>query len=162
MNKSQDPFKDLNKELVAEQPGLGVSLAGLALVLLFGFGLRFLCQSDRYLELVENATRQIDPRVQAHVGTVELSLADGMLPELAVVIKNIEAESSETCWMRPSLEVDEVKLPLDFFKLLQGQSRPAKSQFHSGPICPSARKNQKRLNLNPLVLIKSLVPLLRL
>ena len=121
MNKSQDPFKDLNKELVAEQPGLGVSLAGLALVLLFGFGLRFLCQSDRYLELVENATRQIDPRVQAHVGTVELSLADGMLPELAVVIKNIEAESSETCWMRPSLEVDEVKLPLDFFKLLQGQ-----------------------------------------
>jgi hypothetical protein len=119
--RPRNELKDIEKELVAEQPGLALGVTGLCLALFFGLGLRFLCQSDRYLELVESAAKQIDPRVQAKVGTAYISLADGILPELAVVVKEISVESSESCWMRPSIEVDEIKLPVDFWQLLHGK-----------------------------------------
>ena len=120
-SRPRNELKEIEKELVAEQPGLALGVTGLCLALFLGLGLRFVCQSDRYLELVETAAKQIDPRVQAKVGSAYISLADGILPELAVVVKDISAESSESCWMRPSIEVDEIKLPVDFWQLLHGK-----------------------------------------
>ena len=117
----QNPYEELEKELVAEQPGLALGMFGLCLALFLGLGLRFISQSNRYLELVEKAGQQIDPRVQTHVGSVRISLSDGFLPELAVVVKDVSFESGENCWLRPVMEVDEIKLPIDFFKLFRGQ-----------------------------------------
>ncbi len=118
---SNNKFKDLEKELVAEQPGLAVSVTGLIIALFIGLSIRTALAPERVLHLVEKAAANIDSHFVPHVGRAGVSLADGIFPELAVVVKDLSLESDEVCWMRPSLEVNQVKLPIDFFKLLRGK-----------------------------------------
>ncbi len=114
-------LKDFEKELVAEQPGLAISVAGVILGLFIGFTVRSALAPERILHLVEKAATHIDSHFVAHVGSASVSLSDGVFPELAVVVKDLSLESEETCWMRPVMEVDQLKLPLDLFKFFTGQ-----------------------------------------
>jgi hypothetical protein len=114
-------FRKLEKELVAEQPGLAVSVIGLLLALFMGLAIRAALSPERILHLVEKAATKIDSRFNAKVGGAYVSFAEGAFPQFAVVVKDFSMESDEACWLRPTLEVDELKLPLDFWRFLRGQ-----------------------------------------
>ena len=121
IKKVPDKLKDLEKELVAEQPGLAVGVIGLVLALFIGLATRTALAPDRILHLVEKAAANIDSHFVARVGGASISLADGIFPELAVVVNDLSLNSEEVCWMRPSLQVDQLKLPVDLFRFLSGQ-----------------------------------------
>jgi hypothetical protein len=114
-------FRKLEKELVAEQPGLAVSVTGLLLALFMGLAVRAALSPERILQLVEKAAAKIDTRFNAKVGGAYVSFSDGLLPQFAVVVKDFSLESDEKCWLRPTLEVDELKLPLDLWSFMRGQ-----------------------------------------
>jgi hypothetical protein len=119
-SSSMQDLEKIEKELIAEQPGLAVSITGILLSLFLGFIIRSTLSPERIIGLVEKAAQKIDHRFKAHVGAASVSLADGSFPEIAVVVKNLSLESDEVCWMRPSIEIDEVKLPLNIFRFFRG------------------------------------------
>lgn len=119
--KDQDQLKKYEKNLVAEQPGILTSIIGLMLSLFIGVAIQVAISSDKIIPLIDKAATNIDPRISARVQSARVSLANGIFPEIAVVVTGIHIESNEACWMRPVLEIDELKLPLNLLKLFQGQ-----------------------------------------
>lgn len=121
MSPDRKSLQNREKELVAEQPGLAVSIAGVLLAVFMGLAVRAALSSERIFELVQSAAAKADPRFQHRIGSAYISLADGIFPELAVVIHDVVVESDELCWMGPLLEVDELKLPVDLWHLVRGE-----------------------------------------
>jgi len=125
MSPENNIFSDLNsnykKTLVAEQPGFILSMVGILLSIFISIVVKATLSSEKVLVLIDKAATKMDRRLDVRVGSASISLADGVFPEVAVVVKDLHISSEESCWMRPQLEVDELKLPLSFFHLLKGE-----------------------------------------
>lgn len=119
--KPQNSYQQEMKELVAEQPGFFFSILGLVIALFFGLAVRALIAPEKVREKIIHASTRVHSDLQFEIGEAYISLADGILPELAVVIRNIKMTSEKACWMRPQADIEEIKLPLSFFNLLQGK-----------------------------------------
>lgn len=115
-NKSND-----YELLIAEQPGFTVLFVGIILSLVLGLSFRAGFSESRLLREINYAASRIDTSIQFSLGGASLSLADGILPEFAVKVENIKMDSGNSCWMSPVAEINTLKLPLSFFKLLLGQ-----------------------------------------
>lgn len=113
--------KNSEKYLVAEQPAWNIIFSGVVFSLFMGLVIRAVFSPDRVREHIEKAAQQIHKNAQVSFSQARISLADGLLPELAVVVRDIRLESQDPCVMRPLVEVDEMKLPLSFSKLLLGE-----------------------------------------
>ena len=110
---------------VAEQPGLTWSFLAIMLALFFGLAFRSTFSSEKISVLIQAAAKNIHPDLKVSFESAYLSLSDGLFPELAVVVENIDLSSANECWMQPKIKVDELRLPLELTELLRGRVRLA-------------------------------------
>ncbi|WP_413584382.1 hypothetical protein [Bdellovibrio sp. HCB274] len=111
-----------DKYLISEQPGMKILLTGLILAFLIGYTTSSLLSPTRIKSQLEKAASHIHKDIKVSFDSAELSLANGILPRFAVVIKQVRMESDQACWMAPVLEIDEMRLPLSLWGLLTKQS----------------------------------------
>jgi hypothetical protein len=117
--KKSDPLSD--KDLVAEQPGLGMSFIGIFIAFFVGIAIRAAISPDRVQEHLEKATQKIHRDIHVSFGHAYVSLSDGVWPDLSVVIEEVRLEATKSCWMKPLAEINEIRLPLSMRHLLRGQ-----------------------------------------
>lgn len=111
-----------DRHLVTEQPGTMILVAGIALSVFFGVTIKSLLSPARITARIEKAATHIHKDVQVKFSSAQVSLADGILPRVAVVISDVRMESEQKCWGAPVLEVDELRLPVSLTSLLRGRS----------------------------------------
>lgn len=107
---------------VADQPGGLIFLSGLAIALIAGLTLRGLIHPAKVRALVEGAAARIHADVRVDFDSAHVSLANGFIPRLAVVIDKVRMESGNPCWMAPRLYADEIRLPISVSRVLAGRS----------------------------------------
>ncbi|PIS11100.1 MAG: hypothetical protein COT73_05830 [Bdellovibrio sp. CG10_big_fil_rev_8_21_14_0_10_47_8] len=113
--------QNTDRELIAEQPGMGLSFIGLFLALFIGLALRAVIAPDRVRDHLLEATTNIHQDFEIKFKDSFVSLANGALPQLSVVIKDIQIEFKRDCAFSPLLEINEIRLPLSWTHLFQGQ-----------------------------------------
>lgn len=105
--------------LISEQPGKIIFFAGLIFSFLCGYTIKSYFSPTRIYSQIERAASNIHRDVKVQFDSAELSFSDGVFPQFAIIIKNIQMESEKSCWGQPLLEIDELRLPLSivgFFK----------------------------------------------
>jgi len=110
-----------DRHLIAEQPGMAILLSGLVLSFLLGYTTKSLLSPSRVSARIEKAASHIHKDVKVRFSQAQVSLSDGILPRFAVVISGVQMESAQKCWGAPTLEVDELRLPLSFWNLIRGR-----------------------------------------
>ncbi len=118
---TQELRKKIERYLVAEQPGWSVFISGFFFALLIGLILRASTHPSRIKNLLEKAVVNVHREVSVHIGDAYLSLANGWVPELAVVVRDVTLESKNQCWLSPYIDINQVKLPLNLLGLLSGR-----------------------------------------
>lgn len=101
--------------LVTEQPGLTILGAGLLISVLVGFAIRGIIHPTQVQSLVVEAAAKIDKDIHVQFESAEISLARGFWPRVSVIIHNIQMRSESSCWMKPTLDIDELELPLSLW-----------------------------------------------
>lgn len=114
-------WQEIEKELVAEQPGLGLSFIGLFLALFVGIVVRSIVSPERVTELLQKASTQIHKDVSVKFDRAYVSLSDGIWPDLSVMVENLQMQAEPKCWLRPTLEVHEMRLPISLSDLIRGK-----------------------------------------
>lgn len=112
---------DSEKDLVAEQPGLGLSFVGLFLAFFIGIAIRAAISPDRVRDHLVRATEKIHRDLDISFGHAYVSLANGFWPDLSVVIEDVKISSEKVCWLTPLAEINEIRLPLSLRHLFRGQ-----------------------------------------
>jgi hypothetical protein len=117
---TQRPQRTPQKEnnLVADQPGLAILGAGILISVLFGFAIRGVVHPSQIQTLVAEAATKIDKDIQVQFESADLSLAHGFWPRISIIIHNIQMRSESSCWMKPTLDIDELELPLSLWSYL--------------------------------------------
>jgi hypothetical protein len=117
--------KEIEKDLVAEQPGLGLAMLGLLIAVMIGMVVRVALSPERIRSHIEEALAKIPAETMAQVnikmGAASVSLAEGIWPDLSLVIKDVKISSNNICWLSPQMEINELRLPLSWRKLLMGE-----------------------------------------
>jgi hypothetical protein len=117
--------KEVEKDLVAEQPGLGLALIGILIAVLIGLVVKATLAPERVRVHIDQALAKIpadiQKKVQIHVGETSISLARGIFPDLSLVIKDVRISSDEVCWLAPQIEINEIRLPLSWSQLFVGR-----------------------------------------
>ncbi|WP_413293621.1 hypothetical protein ACLSU7_00815 [Bdellovibrio sp. HCB185ZH] len=111
-----------DKYLISEQPGMKILLTGLILAFLIGYTTKSVLSPARIKAQLEKAASHIHKDIKVSFDSAELSLADGILPRFAIVIKQVRMESDLACWMSPVLEIDEMRLPVSVWGLITKES----------------------------------------
>ncbi|MBX2986651.1 MAG: hypothetical protein KF802_02030 [Bdellovibrionaceae bacterium] len=99
-----------------------IFFSGLVVALVLGLFIRGLINPSKVRQQVENAAVRIHPDVRVSFEDARISLADGFLPRLAVVVSRVRMESNNSCWMSPRLLADEIVLPLSVPAWLSGRA----------------------------------------
>lgn len=112
--------KKTNEEsyLVVEQKGWRVILLGLAIATLFSLTFKAVFSPRRIQYEIERVLSSMDSRVQTRVMGAQLSLADGLWPRLAIVIKNLKLETNDPCLFEAKAQIENLVLPIAFTSLL--------------------------------------------
>lgn len=118
---SVDTNSHHSSDMVADQPGFSLSFYALFVALIFGMSFRLTFSDEKVKAEIEKAASKIHPELTFQVQSAQVSLSDGFLPEVAIVVQGIATESSKRCWGSPKIELDELKLPLSFSQLLSGR-----------------------------------------
>lgn len=113
--------KDSDKDLVAEQPGLGLSFIGLFLAFFMGLAIRAAVAPERVQAHLEQATQNIHKDLDFKFEKAYVSFARGFWPDLSVVVEGLQIESKVACRFHPLMEVNELRLPLSMRHLFRGQ-----------------------------------------
>lgn len=119
--KTLHPNTNHSSEMVADQPGFSLSFYALFIALIFGMSFRLTFSDEKVKTEIEKASVKIHPELVFQIQSAQVSLSDGFLPEVAIVVRGISTESERNCWGRPKVELDELKLPLSFSELLSGR-----------------------------------------
>lgn len=117
----KNPYESQDRYLIAEQPGMAVLVTGLLIALFIGLIARAYIAPARVRGLIEKAAQNINKDISVQFDSAEVSLSDGILPRFAVVISNVRMSSSQECWMAPTLEIDQMRLPVSLWGLFTGQ-----------------------------------------
>ncbi|MCX7978181.1 MAG: hypothetical protein N2578_04180 [Bdellovibrionaceae bacterium] len=107
---------------VGEQPGWSVFFLGLALSLVLGFSLRGVFSPHTLRARLQSAAAQIHPQVRVSFDDARIVLAEGIFPVFEVQVRGVRAESENSCWMKPELEIDRLIMPLSPSALLFGRN----------------------------------------
>lgn len=119
-----------DKYLISEQPAMMVILTGLIAAFFIGFSLKALFNPVRLTERVAQAAGRVHRDVSITFESAEMSLADGIFPDLAVIIKNVRLSSEKICWGRPEIYVDEIRLPISIISYLRAKVPIRKVDIH--------------------------------
>lgn len=123
-NRRKSNLKNRNKPTttaVAEQSGFSTTFIGILIALLIGLLLRGWVSPEKIKAGIEKAASKVHKEAKFRVGSARLSLADGVFPELAVVVEDITIENNDPCYLSPLASVNQIKLPLSFSYLIQGK-----------------------------------------
>ena len=120
------PKNDLryrDRELVAEQPGGKLALGVVLAAVLVGQLLDQWRQSPRLARAVEVAALQVHPQLQVQYSKafISFSSSSGLWVQPSVMIENLALNLEDPCWKSPRLEIQHVRLPLQFWNLLRGR-----------------------------------------
>jgi hypothetical protein len=118
------PTREIEKEkreLVAEQQGFTWMLLAIGMAFFLGLLFKGSLSSQRLEQLMKQAASNVHKDVEISFDSVKISLADGVWPELAIVINDIKLDSQQVCWLSPELMAHEVKLPLEISALFSGR-----------------------------------------
>lgn len=115
-------YSEDDKNLIAEQPGRFVLFSGVLIAVVFGLVIRGLIAPSKVKSMVETAAARMHKDVSVEFDSAQISLAHGLFPRFAVIITKVQMESANECWMMPKLTADEIRLPLSFWSLLQGEN----------------------------------------
>jgi hypothetical protein len=126
------------KYLVAEQPGLKLSLVAIILAILIGFIFRAVFSPDKIKDRLSEAIKNIGPDYQISFSRAHLSLANGIWPDLALLIEDVEVQFLKNCAYRPQAQIDQIRLPLNISALLD----------ESGDYITQLYANSVLLNMN--------------
>jgi hypothetical protein len=107
--------------MIAEQPGLRILLTGLLLAFFIGYTLKSYLSPSRVTAQIEKAASHVHKDIEISFNSAQFILSEGILPRFSVVIDKIKMESLQSCWMAPTLEIDELRLPLSFWGLITGR-----------------------------------------
>lgn len=117
--------KEVEKDLVAEQPGLGLALIGILISVLIGLAIKVTISPDRVRTHIDEALAKIPQKTleQIHIqfGETSISLSQGIWPDLSLVIKDVKISSSNICWLSPQIEINQIRLPLSWSQLFVGK-----------------------------------------
>ena len=103
-----------DKDLVAEQSGLGISLIGLMLALFMGLAVRALVAPEKVQAHLQKAISHIHPDLNISFNEAYVSFANGIFPDLAVIVRGGVISSDKKCWLAPLMEIHEIRLPLSW------------------------------------------------
>lgn len=106
---------------VADQPGLRRSFFAVALAIILGFLFKAAFNEEALSAQVRKAAANVHEKASIEFDSADLSLANGPFPEFAIVVTNVKVQSDELCWLSPIAVVDELRLPLNLWKLLRGE-----------------------------------------
>lgn len=115
-------YSNDDKNLISEQPGRFILFGGIFLAVALGLILRGLLSPNKIRPMIESAASRIHKNIHVEFEGAQISLAQGLLPRFAVIVTKVQMESENECWMSPQLTVDELRLPLSIWSLLQGKS----------------------------------------
>lgn len=107
-----------------------VLLTGIIAAFFIGFSLKALFNPVRLTEKVAQAAGRVHKEVSVSFDSARMSLADGIFPDLAVVITNVRVSSEKACWGRPEIFMDEVRLPISLISWLRAQVPVRKVDIH--------------------------------
>ncbi|MBK9322295.1 MAG: hypothetical protein IPM97_04970 [Bdellovibrionaceae bacterium] len=110
------------KHLIAAQPARIILSLGLVLSLIIGFSIRGMIAPNKVKSMIESAASKIHKDVSVTFESASLSLRQGLFPRFAIIIQQVQMESSNECWMKPRLRANEIRLPLSLWAILQGQN----------------------------------------
>lgn len=108
-------------DLVSEQNGLRWIIVGVLVSLIVGFLFRGAYSPDRLTRLIRGSLSQLPSDVSLEFASARINLADGMLPDLSVVVEDIKISSPNECWGHPLLTANELRLPVSLRDLLKGR-----------------------------------------
>lgn len=138
-----DSSRYTHRNLVSEQPGLAILISGLALAFFFGLTLRSFISSARISPQVERVVSRLHPDIKVSFSSAEISLRHSIFPRFSVIIRDVVLRSENPCWGAPSLEANEIRLPLSISSLLSGGAPvnsvvvdQAQVWIKSGQSCP--------------------------
>lgn len=120
LSSKKNITRDSDKNLIAEQPGMVLFLSSFLAAFLVGYIAHSLLSPERVSARISMAASHINKDIGVKFENAQLSLSDGILPRLAVIITHAQMESSQVCWLAPRLEVDELRLPISFWALITG------------------------------------------
>jgi hypothetical protein len=101
-----------NKNLyVDSQAGWSLLLFTLTLSCVLGLSFRLYFSPDRVKGWVDTAISKQAHSVDLRFDTAQLRLSRGAMPELAIVLKNVEVAPSPDCHPEPSLKIAELYVP---------------------------------------------------
>lgn len=114
MNRKQS----LEKYLVVEQKGWRWVLLGLAISFLLSLTFKAIFSPRRIQYEIERALSGADPRISSSIEGAYLSLADGFVPRLAIVIESFKVQTSDPCLFGTKAAIHNLVLPVAFSSLL--------------------------------------------
>lgn len=112
----------VDRDMVADQPAGAILFVGVALAVVLGLTFRGLIHPAKIRAMMESAAGRIHPELHVTFDNARVSLADGVVPRLSVVIEQVRMTSTNPCWMAPRLFADEIRLPLSLSSWLTGKS----------------------------------------
>ena len=110
-----------SRDNVADQPGFWFAVGICFVAWAFGAWTRSWFDPEKFRSAIQTAARQAHKDLQVSFDSIGLSLADGWAPSFAVSVKGMVLSSQEKCWLSPTLEVQQLRLPINFFELLSGK-----------------------------------------
>lgn len=113
---------DKDQSLVAEQGGFSTSLIGLTIAVVLGLLVRGALAPDKIKSRINEAVQRIGGDLKVSFDQAYISLSRGVLPDLALVIKNAHLESAKKCWLSPDADINELRFPISVFDAIAGKS----------------------------------------
>ena len=114
-----------DQNLVADQPGRWIFFSGFFVALILGLVFRGVTAPQRVQAFVTEAASKIHKDINVTFESAEVSLSHNGFPRLAVVIHQVEMNSSLVCWGQPQLQAKEIILPFSFLSMVF-EKRPFK------------------------------------
>ncbi len=121
--------RTIDSELVTDQPGFLIFLGGLAIAIVAGLFFRGFFSPDKIRAHLTGAAANIHKNIKVDFSSAELSLSKNGLPRVAVIVKDVKLLSSESCWMAPEINIDEIILPISIKNLVLGHSAVSELNF---------------------------------
>lgn len=121
-NSKKNIYRDSDRYLIGEQPGLAVLFSGLIVAFFIGYTAKSFLSPQRITDRIAKAASHIHKDVQVRFDSASLILSDGVLPRFSVLISNVRLESEQACWMSPQMKIDQLRLPLSLWAALTGRS----------------------------------------
>jgi|GEM_PF-5623644 len=118
---NRDPLDYSSADLVSEQNGFRWVMIAVFIGLFVGGIFRSTYSSEQLTEIIRKNLVQLPPEIQLVFKSARISLADGLLPDLALVIDDIKINSSNECWGQPQLDANTLRLPLSLRDLFRGR-----------------------------------------